>query len=156
MNSGGSWHALGRRKSMSAQISAHIHPCGPSIRPAQNCARLPEPSDFSPRHPKRLEVMGQRLWVRGQRRIPSNPSCRNNPSNQSNPSIRKQHSVIVFVFVIVFIIVIVFVIVAKLLKQKNIYIRQNVQKFDEMGVFGKIGSMKSAFFDVSRGAERTR
>ena len=51
----GSWLALGGRKSMSAEISAHIHPCGPSIRPAQNCARLPEPSDFSPRHPKRLE-----------------------------------------------------------------------------------------------------
>ena len=77
MNSGGSWLALGGRKSMSAQISTHIHPCGPSIRPAQNCARLPEPSDFNPRHPKRLEgerlevmgygleVMGYGLWVRG-------------------------------------------------------------------------------------------
>ena len=64
MNSGGSWHALGRRKSMSAQISAHIHPCGPSIRPAQNCARLPEPSVFSPRHPKRLEVSGEFRVIR--------------------------------------------------------------------------------------------
>jgi hypothetical protein len=36
---------------------------------------------------------------------------------------------------------------------KNLYIRRNAQNLDEMGVFGKVGSMKSVFFDVFRGAK---
>ena len=39
MNSGEVGTHWGRRKSVPAQISAHIHPCGSPIRPAQNCAR---------------------------------------------------------------------------------------------------------------------
>ena len=49
--------------------------------------------------------------------------------------------------VIVFVIVIVFVFVAKLLKRKNLYIRQNAKSLDEMGIFGKVASMKSGIFD---------
>ena len=36
---------------------------------------------------------------------------------------------------------------------KILYVRQNVQNLDEIGVFGKVGSMKSALFDVSRGVK---
>ena len=36
---------------------------------------------------------------------------------------------------------------------KNLYIWQNAQNLDEMGVFGKVASMKSALFDVSQGAK---
>ncbi len=36
---------------------------------------------------------------------------------------------------------------------KNLYIRQNAQNLDEMGVFGKVVSMESALFDVSRGVK---
>ncbi len=36
---------------------------------------------------------------------------------------------------------------------KNLYIRQNAQNLDEIGVFGKVVSMKSALFDVSRGVK---
>ena len=43
MNSGEVGTHWGRRKSVPAQISAHIHPCGSPIRPAQNCARWLQP-----------------------------------------------------------------------------------------------------------------